>query len=71
MPAVRYWWLGLCAVEVPPSPKVQAQLVTEPVVVSVKSTVSGAQPLVAEAVKAATGAGVAVAPTAACASIMP
>ena len=39
----------------PPSPKAQAQLVGEPVLVSVKFTVRGAVPLVGVAVKPAVG----------------
>ena len=46
---------GLCAVDVPPSPNVHAQLVGCPVDVSVKATVSGAVPLVGDPVKFATG----------------
>jgi hypothetical protein len=42
-------------VDVPPSPKVQAQLVGEPLLVSVKFTVSGAVPEVGDAVKLAVG----------------
>ena len=42
---------------VEPSPKLQAQLVTLPVVASVNATVSGATPLVGVIVKFATGAG--------------
>ena len=41
-----------------PSPKVHAQLVTLPVVVSAKVTVSGATPLAGLIVKFATGGGV-------------
>ena len=48
---------GDCAVDVPPSPKVQAQLVGPPVLVSVKLTVSGTEPVVGVAVKLAVGAG--------------
>jgi len=44
-------------VDVPPSPKVQLQLVGEPALVSVKFTASGAVPLVGVAVKLAVGAG--------------
>ena len=40
-----------------PSPKLQAQPVTLPVVASVNATVSGAVPLVGVIVKFATGAG--------------
>ena len=43
-------------VDVPPFPKVQAQLVGEPLLVSVKFTASGAVPLVGVAVKLAVGA---------------
>ena len=47
---------GDCTVDVAPSPKFQDQLVGEPVLVSVKFTVSGAVPLVGVAVKLAVGA---------------
>jgi hypothetical protein len=47
---------GEAAVDVPPSPKVQAQLVGEPLLVSVKLTASGAEPEVGVAVKLAVGA---------------
>jgi hypothetical protein len=43
-------------VEVPPSPKSQLQLVGDPVLVSVKLTVSGADPAVGVATKLAVGA---------------
>ena len=46
VPAAAYAWLGFCAVEVPPSPKFQLQLVGLPVDKSVKFTVSGAAPVV-------------------------
>jgi hypothetical protein len=42
-------------VDVPPSPKLHAQLVGEPVEVSVKLTVSGITPLVGDPLKFATG----------------
>ena len=47
---------GDCAVDVPPSPKSQAQLVGPPVLVSVKLTVSGTEPVDGVAVKLAVGA---------------
>jgi hypothetical protein len=43
-------------VDVPPSPKSQLQLVGDPVLVSVKLTVSGADPAVGVATKLAVGA---------------
>ena len=46
---------GFCSEEVPPSPKVHAHAVGEPVEVSVNWTVRGARPAVGEAVKAVTG----------------
>jgi hypothetical protein len=48
---------GFRTVEVPPSPKVHAQLVGVPVEVSVNWTASGAVPVVGDQVKLATGAG--------------
>jgi hypothetical protein len=48
-------WLGFCWEEVPPSPKLHDQLVGLPEDVSVKATVSGAGPLVGEALKLAAG----------------
>ena len=42
---------------VPPSPKLQDQLVTPPVELSVNETVSGDVPLVGDAMKFATGNG--------------
>ena len=48
---------GDCAVDVPPSSKVQAQLVGPPVLVSVKLTASGTESVVGVAVKLAVGAG--------------
>lgn len=41
--------------EVPPSPKVHAQLLGDPVELSTKFTVSGAMPLVGDPLKFATG----------------
>ena len=54
-PAAKVWD-GFCEVLVPPSPKSQAQLVGEPVEVSVNWTVSGAVPEVLSSVKEAVGA---------------
>jgi hypothetical protein len=48
-------WLGLWAVLVVPSPKSQAHVVTVPVVVLVKLTLSGASPLVELILKFGTG----------------
>jgi hypothetical protein len=56
VPAALYVWLGLFAVEVPPSPKLHDQDVGAFVEVSVNCTVRGAVPLVGVAEKAATGA---------------
>ncbi len=57
VPVWSYVYEGDCAVDVPtPSPKSQAQLVGEPVLVSVKFTVSGAVPVIGVAVKLAVGA---------------
>ena len=55
-------WDGFCAELVPPSPKVHAHDVGVPVDVSVNDTASGAVPDVADAVKAAVGAGGRMAP---------
>jgi hypothetical protein len=50
-------WVGLCSVEVLPSPKSHSQEVTTPLEVSVKDTVNGAHPAVGtEVLKLATGA---------------
>ena len=49
-------WDGFRVVDVPPSPKLQAQEVGEPVDVSVKATFNGAVPDVGDAVNEATGA---------------
>ena len=57
VPVLLYVYEGEGELEMPPSPKVQAQLVGEPVLVSVKFTVSGAVPLVGVAVKLAVGPG--------------
>jgi hypothetical protein len=57
VPAVAYWWLGFCALLVPPSPKVHAHEVGVPEDASVKTVVSGATPLTGTPVKDATGAG--------------
>ena len=51
-----YRWLGFWAVEVPLSPKSHSQEVGEPVEVSLKVTVSGADPDVGLPVKLAVGA---------------
>jgi hypothetical protein len=48
-------WLGFCTAEVAPSPKLHDQAVGLPEDVSVKVTVSGAVPLVGEALKLAAG----------------
>ena len=48
-------WLGFCAVDVVPSPKLHDQAVGLPDDKSVKLTVSGAAPVVGDAVKLATG----------------
>jgi hypothetical protein len=50
-------WLGFFEVLLPPSPKLQDQLVGELVEVSVKFTARGAVPLVGLALKLATGPG--------------
>ena len=55
-PAVLYTWVGLLTMLVVPSPKLQAQLVTCPVVVLVNATLSGAIPLLGLAPKLTTGA---------------
>ena len=57
VPGEVYVWLGFCAVDVPPSPKLHDQDVGLPDEVSVKATASGAGPLVGDAVKLATGGG--------------
>jgi hypothetical protein len=55
VPAALYVWFGFCWDEVPPSPKLHDQAVGLPEDVSVKATVSGAGPLVREALKLAAG----------------
>jgi len=57
VPAEVYWCDGFCAVDVPPSPNVQLQLVGLFVDSSVKFTVNGASPEVGLPLKAATGGG--------------
>jgi hypothetical protein len=57
VPALLKVWLGFFTLLVPPSPKLQDQLVGELVEVSVKLTARGAVPLVGLALKPATGAG--------------
>ena len=54
-PVVLYVWLGFCAVDVPPSPKVQLQLVTVGEDRSEKFTVSGPTPEVGLPLKFAVG----------------
>ncbi len=56
VPEPSYVCEGEREVDVPPSPKVQAQLVGEPLLVSVKFTTRGAVPVVGVAVKLAVGA---------------
>src|ERR1017187_6363751 len=56
-PGFRYAYDGFSAVDVPPSPKVQIQVVGEFEDVSVKFTDNGAAPLAGYAVKFTTGGG--------------
>jgi uncharacterized protein (DUF58 family) len=63
VPAALYVCDGFRVVDVPPSPNSQAHDVGAPVEVSVKLTGSGAVPVVGDAVKEATGAGVAAGST--------
>ncbi len=54
-PALLYVYVGLCFVEVFPSPKFHFQEVCDPVLLSIKVTVNGAFPEVGFAENAATG----------------
>jgi len=56
VPAAVYVWFGFCTVAVAPSPKFHAHAVGDPVEVSLNCTAKGADPVVGDAVNAATGA---------------
>lgn len=53
-PALLYMWTGFCSVEEFPSPKDHFHAAGDPVLLSVKFTLSGAGPEVGNAEKAAT-----------------
>ena len=55
LPTLEYLCVGFCWVEVVPSPKLHFHLIGEPVLVSLKATVSGAFPSAGFAENSATG----------------